>query len=293
MTNNNNTYKIAVLGANGQLGQEFQHIASEYPELQFHFYGKNECSLSDKDQMHEVIGSLQPDYVINAGAYTNVEKAEEEKDLNDLINHRGAGYLAAVCKEVGATLFHISTDYVFDGKKTTPYSESDDTHPLNQYGLAKRKGELAIEKIGGNYFVLRTSWLYSTFGHNFFKTMLKLSETRDQLKVVNDQIATPTYARTLARDINRMIIRLNTENIPSGIFHYTQQGEASWFDFASEIMLLAERNTKVEPCSSSEFPQVAERPAYSKLDTTKFETQFFAVPHWKEALKNCINDLAQ
>lgn len=293
MTHTNNTYKVAVIGANGQLGQEFQHIASEFPALQFHFFAKNECSLSDKNQMQEVVGSLQPDFVINAGAYTNVEKAEEEKDLNDLINHKGAAYLAAVCKEVGATLFHISTDYVFDGEKKTPYTEADETHPLNQYGLAKRKGELAIEKMEGNYFVLRTSWLYSTFGHNFFKTMLKLSETRDLLKVVNDQVATPTYARTLARDINRMIIRLSKEDIPSGIYHYTQQGEASWFDFATEIMHLAGRTTKVEPCSSAEFPQVAQRPAYSKLDTTKFETQFFAVPHWKEALKDCINDFSK
>lgn len=283
--------KVAVLGANGQLGQELQYIAHEYPVLDFHFFSKEECNLSDPLQMMGKLDRMRPGFIINAGAYTNVEKAESETALNDTINHLGVANLALLAEKFEATLIHVSTDYVFDGSKGSAYQESDDTNPINQYGLAKRKGEEAIQATGAKHIILRTSWLYSTFGHNFFKTMLKLSETKDVLNVVNDQVATPTYARVLARDINRMIIRLSQETIPSGIYHYTHQGEASWFDFATAIMQLAKKSTKVEACTSEVFPQVAKRPAYSKLDTTKFETQFWPLPDWKTALENCINDL--
>jgi dTDP-4-dehydrorhamnose reductase len=283
---------VLVTGAGGQLGQDFRVLASDQPDLAFHFATREELDIANEEQIINFVKALKPAFIVNCAAYTNVEKAEEDCENNFAVNATAAGSLAKAAKAVDAILIHISTDYVFDGKKSTPYSEQDHTHPLNEYGRAKEAGEKNIQNSIEEYYIFRTSWLYSTFGHNFFKTMMRLSSERDKLTVVNDQFASPTYARRLAQDINRMIIRLkNGEEIPFGIYHYTHSGTASWFDFTCAIIEAAGRATQVEPVSSDMFPQKALRPSYSKLDTSKFEKNIGPTIHWKEALQECFKDL--
>jgi dTDP-4-dehydrorhamnose reductase len=283
---------VLVTGAGGQLGQDFRVLASDEPNLEFHFATREELDIANEEQIINFVKAFKPAFIVNCAAYTNVEKAEEDRENNFAVNATAAGSLAKAAKEVDAVLIHISTDYVFDGKKNTPYSEQDQTHPLNEYGRAKEAGEKNIQNSIEEYYIFRTSWLYSTFGHNFFKTMMRLSNERDKLTVVNDQFASPTYARILAQDINRMIIRLkNGEDIPFGIYHYTHNGTASWFDFTCAIVEGAGRSTQVTPVTSDMFPQKAERPSYSKLDTSKFEKNIGPTIHWKEALQECFKDL--
>lgn len=283
---------VLVTGAGGQLGQDFRVLASEQPELEFHFAAREELDIADESQIINFVKALKPAFIVNCAAYTNVEKAEEDHANNFAVNATAAGSLAKAAKTVNAILIHISTDYVFDGKKNTPYSEDDQVNPLNEYGRAKAAGEQFIQNEIEEHFIFRTSWLYSTFGHNFFKTMMRLSNERDKLTVVNDQFASPTYARKLAKDINRMIIRLKIgEEIPFGIYHYTHSGTASWFDFTCAIVEGAGRTTVVEPVTSEMFPQKALRPSYSKLDTSKFEKNIGPTIHWKEALQQCFKDL--
>jgi dTDP-4-dehydrorhamnose reductase len=282
--------RIAVTGANGQLGLELKQVSLEHPDMEFLFFTRNEWDIAIESLNEERISEIKPDAVINAAAYTNVEKAEEDHEGADASNNLGVGYLAKACKSSQALLVHVSTDYVFDGQKTTPYSEFDEVNPINYYGLSKLQGERAIDAVSNRYFILRTSWLYSSFGHNFFKTMLRLAHEKGALSVVSDQVASPTYARYLAEDIITLLKhRLMEEKpIPYGIYHYTQLGEASWYDFAKEIMKANHLDIPVTPVNSAQFPTKAKRPAYSKLDTQRWEFNTrISLRSWQEGVLAC------
>lgn len=293
MNASNDKIKVAITGASGQLGQDFQAISAEYPQLDFTFYSRHDLDVTDEKASLEILTNLRPEFIINAAAYTNVEKAEEDKDANKAGNELAPLYLARTAKSINATLIHISTDYVFDGKKEEPLDESASVNPLNEYGRAKLNGENNVLNSGARAFVLRTSWLYSSFGHNFMKTMIRLAKEKGELNVVNDQFASPTYARSLAHDINRMIVRLNAgQAIETGLYHYSQHGVASWCDFAKEIVKVFDLNVPVHPVDSNRFPTKAIRPKYSKLAADKFEQNTgIDVLSWQEGLMQCKKDI--
>ncbi len=285
--------KIVVTGASGQLGRDLRAIDETYPSLDFHFLTRAELDVTNEEACFEILTNLRPDFIINAAAYTNVEKAEEDHEANKAGNELAPHYLARAAKSIDATLIHISTDYVFDGKKEEPLNESEAVNPLNEYGRAKLLGERLVLESGAKAFVIRTSWLYSNFGHNFLKTMIRLAKEKGELNVVNDQFASPTYSRSLAHDINRMIVRLSEgKKIESGLYHYSQHGVASWFDFAKEIVKVFDLNVPVHPVDSNRFPTKAIRPKYSKLAANKFEKNTgIELPTWQEGLMQCKKDI--
>jgi len=285
--------RIAITGCNGQLGQELRWLAPLFQDMEFSFYTKTEWDIAVASVCEHMIASTLPDVVINAAAYTNVEKAEEDSESAFAVNTHGPGYLAAACKKHGALLIHVSTDYVFDGRKRTPYSEEDEVNPLNEYGRSKLNGERAIDAVSDRYFIIRTSWLYSTYGHNFYKTMVRLGQERDSLSVVNDQIASPTYARFLGEDVLHLIRLklLDQKPIPYGIYHYTQQEETSWYGFAQEIMRVNQLSIPVQAVSSAQFPTKATRPQYSKLSTEKWENNIaISLRPWQAGVEACRRD---
>ena len=229
---------------------------------------------------------------MNCAAYTDVERAEEDEARADLLNHKAAAYLAAAAKETGATLIHVSTDYVFDGTAHTPYTEDVTPSPLGAYGRTKLAGERAVMSSGCRYLIFRTAWLYSEYGKNFLKTMLRLTSERERLQVVFDQIGTPTYAGDLALAIFS-IIEAGRYAGNEGVYHFTDEGVCSWYDFATEIAAAAGHDKcRIIPCHTSEFPTKATRPAHSVLDKTKFKQTFqMDIPHWREAMKYCLEKL--
>jgi dTDP-4-dehydrorhamnose reductase len=274
---------VLVTGGKGQLGQALQFVAADYPDIHFHFASSAEADITDKASITAVFEALKPDFCVNAAAYTAVDKSESEPEKAALINVTGAQNLADVCKQFNATLIHISTDFVFDGTKQSPYLETDQTNPQGVYGLTKLQGEHAIEKAGGKYFIVRTAWLYSQFGANFMKTMLRLAAERDTLNVVDDQIGTPTHAVDLARAIATIILSNKTAY---GIYHYSNEGVASWYDFAEQIFAVNGVSINLNPIPTSQFPTPAKRPAYSVLDKSKIKRTFgLAVPNWQISLQ--------
>lgn len=287
---------ILITGANGQLGKEFRRVADQHPHFQFLFAGKLDLDVTVETWVMKHILEHKPDVVINCAAYTNVECAEDEPEMAMLGNCAAPGFLADACHAAGSLLVHISTDYVFDGKKKTPYKESNPTKPLNIYGHSKWQGEKIVAEKIKRHFIIRTSWLYSASGHNFLKTMLRLGKELNELKVVDDQTASPTHAANLASDIlillNKVIVL--QESIDFGIYHYSQKGEASWYDFAVEIMQQAKMNVPVIAVNSDSFPVKAIRPRYSKLDHSKWEKNTGIPPiHWKEGLTQCLLQLKE
>jgi len=275
---------VLVTGGKGQLGQALAFVATEFPEIEFHFYSSSEADITDKEKLAAVFDKLKPQYCINAAAYTAVDKSESEPEKAALINITGAKNLAEICKAFDTTLIHISTDFVFDGTQTTPYKETDATNPQGVYGQTKLLGEHAIENVGGKYFIVRTAWLYSQFGANFMKTILRLAGERDSLNVVNDQIGTPTNAVDLARTVAQMITSGKTDY---GIYHYSNEGTASWYDFAKQIFAYNGATIDLKPIPTSAFPTPAKRPAYSVLDKSKIKSVFgVTVPDWRTSLKN-------
>lgn len=286
----NERLRIAITGSNGQLGQELRWLAPLFHDMEFSFYSKAEWDITVESVCEHMTAATHPDVIINAAAYTNVEKAEEDSENAIAANSLGPGYLAAACKKHGALLIHISTDYVFDGRKKTPYSEEDEVLPINEYGRSKLNGERAIDAVSDRYFVIRTSWLFSTNGHNFYKTMVRLGQEKESLSVVNDQIASPTYAKFLAEDILHLIrLKLvDHKTIPYGIYHYTQLGETSWYGFAQEIMRVNQLKTTLNAVSTEQFPTKAKRPIYSKLSTQKWES-LIGIPlrSWQEGVEAC------
>ena len=279
---------VLVTGSGGQLASCINDIEKQYEGLNIIYTDRHQLNICDLNQIDAFFKSNPKiDYCINCAAYTAVDKAESDVDKAFEINAQGAKNIALVCSEYDATLIHISTDFVFDGQKTEPYKETDIPNPINVYGASKLKGEVEIQKILENYFIIRTSWLYSKHGNNFMKTMLKLAETRDEISVVSDQIGTPTYAGDLAKVVLKI---MDSNNKNFGLYHYSNEGVASWHDFAKAILESYEYATSVIPISSSQYPTAAIRPKYVVLDTEKAKDIFnIQIPKWEVSLKKIKN----
>lgn len=290
---------ILITGANGQLGCEMRRI-SKHSLDQFIFTDVNSCEgletlyldITDISAIRKIVGDKRVDAIVNCAAYTNVEGAETNKSLAEKLNAEAPGNLATIMKEVGGLLIHISTDYVF-GKEiyNVPCRENQKGTPTGVYGLTKLNGEQRIMDTGCNYVIIRTSWLYSEYGKNFCKTMLNLTSQKPHIKVVFDQVGTPTYAYDLACAIKTVIDKFDCNKI--GIYHYSNEGVCSWYDFA---MMIAEYGGStmcdIQPCHSSEFPSLVVRPSYSVLDKTKIKEVFgICIPYWADSLKACIANL--
>jgi dTDP-4-dehydrorhamnose reductase len=280
---------ILVTGSNGQLGSELRELSSNYP-YNFFFTDVNDLDISKETDIKKYVNEKDIDLIINCAAYTAVDKAGEEKEKADLVNHKAVKYLANTIKEKSIPLIHISTDYVFDGKNYKPYVEDDKVNPQNVYGVTKLKGEEAFKASEANGIIIRTSWVYSSYGHNFVKTMLKLKD-RDELGVVYDQIGTPTYAKDLAHTIleiiNKNLEKLKNKN--AEIYHFSNEGVISWYDFAKAIFEIENIDIKVNPIESRDYPTPAIRPHYSVLNKNKIKNEFnITIPYWKESLKECL-----
>ena len=273
--------RVLVTGANGQLGKSINRISTNYSELKFVFTDVAELDITNIDDVNAFFSSNKTDYCINCAAYTAVDKAEEEVDKAYLLNAIAVKHLAEACKTSAAVLIHISTDFVFDGTKRTPYTEEDTPNPLSVYGKSKLKGEQFIQGILERHFIVRTSWLYSEYGNNFVKTMLRLAETRKQIGVVNDQIGSPTYAGDLAEFILKII---SSRSTAYGLYHYSNLGAISWYDFAVEIFKRHKKDVHVVPIPTSAYPTAAKRPAYSVLSKKRNQR------HWTKGLTNYFNN---
>jgi len=284
--------KVLVTGSKGQLGREIQLLSGEYKDIEFLFHDIDTLDLTDYLLLEEFFNNNKPCYLVNCAAYTAVDKAEKEKETAFKLNAELPGKLAELCHKFNIKLIHISTDYVFDGMNCRPYNEEDLPNPQSVYALSKYEGEQAILEYSHS-IIIRTSWLYSTFGNNFVKTMLGLGESKDKISVVFDQIGTPTYARDLADVILKIINSSVTDDkkFISGIYHYSNEGVCSWYDFAFEIMDIAGNNCKVFPILSELYPQPAKRPLYSVLNKNKIKSAFnIEIPHWKDSLQKYFSD---
>lgn len=290
-------HKILVIGKNGQLGQEFQHLANNptiFLDAEFIFTGHSELDITNQHTLANFFELHKPDFCINCAAYTAVDKAENERDLAYQINAIGVQHIAKECKKYDTILIHYSTDYVFDGQNYKPYIETDTTSPVNYYGQTKLDGELLALQENPKTLIIRTSWVYSQFGNNFVKTISRLARERDTLSIVADQIGTPTSAKALAE--NTLQIIENLERTPDeskyGIYHYSNLGVASWYDFARQIAQLQYITCDIQPISSSQYPTPAMRPYYSILDKQKIVSTFnLQIPHWEVSLKKIIDEV--
>lgn len=282
----NNITSVLVTGANGQLGSELKLVAAQYPSFHFIFVSRKELAIDDPDAAQKFFAAQHIDYCINCAAYTAVDKAESDAANAFLINAEAVANLATVCKEHDTQLIHISTDYVFDGNASQPYKETDATNPLGVYGASKRKGEELALANDPSTIIIRTSWLYSSFGNNFVKTMLRLMKERESINVVNDQFGCPTYAADLADAIMKII---SSGIKKPGIYQYSNEGITTWYGFASAIKELSNSNCTVNPVTTAEYPTPTKRPAYTAMDTSGIrETFSISIPQWKESLSNCI-----
>lgn len=276
---------ILVVGASGQLGSEIQFL-SHNSSHRFTFADYNVVDITDMVSVKGLFDEKNFDYCINCAAYTAVDKAEAEEEMAFSVNVKGAENLAKACKENNTILIHISTDFVFDGEKNTPYLESDKTNPVSVYGLTKLDGEKAVLEVCPQSIVIRTAWLYSSFGNNFVKTMLKLAETREELGIISDQIGTPTYARDLANAILQIV---DSGKDIYGVYHYSNEGVASWYDFAQGIFELSRARIKVNALRTEQYPTPAKRPVFSVMSKQKIKTDYeVEVPYWRDSLKKCL-----
>lgn len=285
--------KILVTGSNGQLGSELRALSLFYPQYEFTFADRGTLDLSNLCKMEDYFTDKTFDVIINCAAYTAVDKAEAEYELADTINHRFVSMLAKIAKINHTALVHVSTDYVFDGRNYRPYVETDPTDPQGAYGRTKRDGENAILAVApANTVILRTSWVYSAFGSNFVKTMLRLGRERDSLGVIYDQIGTPTHARDLAAAILDILPQIN--NAAPEIYHYSNEGAASWYDFAKAIFELSGVECTINPLTTDQYPTPAVRPHYSLLNKAKIKNDFnLVIPYWKDSLKQCLEHLGE
>jgi len=282
--------KTLVLGASGQLGQCLKTVASKRNIDTLDFPDESTANILDLDKLRVLFTEKKPAYVINCAAYTAVDKAEDEVDLCRLINKQGALNIASLCKEFGAKLIHVSTDFVFEGAVPELLKEEDVAEPINIYGLTKLEGEADIIENLNEHYIIRTSWLYSEYANNFVKTMLKLGADRDELSIIADQIGSPTYAIDLAGAILDVIASGKTEY---GVYHYSNEGSISWFDFAKGIFDISNTQVKVNPIPTSAYPTKAVRPKFSVMDKTKIKTTFgIEVPYWRDSLVRCIEQLS-
>ena len=289
-----NRQSILVTGASGQLGQSIQSIATQYPQFQFSFASRGQLDLASSASVADFFKEQRFDAIINCAAYTAVDKAEQETVLADLLNHKAVKQLAEIAKQNDTLLIHISTDYVFSGNTCKPYSESDETQPMSVYGDSKLNGEKAIIASGCKALIIRTAWLYSEFGQNFMKTMLRLGQEREQLAIIFDQIGTPTYAVDLAGAILEMLNKKRVQNVSDNkaqIYHYSNEGVASWYDFAKAIFTLSDIDCKLEPIETKDYPTPAERPQYSLLNKQKIKHDFqLHIPYWRDSLAVCLQN---
>ena len=283
--------RILVTGANGQLGSEMRKLGAVSPN-EYIFTDVQELDITNKEAVMSFVEQNGVNIIVNCAAYTNVDKAEDDEATAELINATAVGNLAEAARAVDGTLFHVSTDYVFGADGNTPRSEDMPTNPLGVYGRTKLSGEQAIAEVGAKAIIIRTAWLYSEFGNNFLKTMLRLTAEKESLNVVFDQVGTPTYAGDLALVIFS-IIEGNLYAGNEGVYHFSNEGVCSWYDFANEIAIAAGNiSCNIQPCHSSEFPSKVTRPPYSVLDKTKIKQTFGVdIPHWRDSMLYCLERL--
>ena len=285
-------HKILVTGSNGQLGWEIAQAAKLFPDFEFVFVDRNAMDLSNPSELNGVVELFAPDAIINTAAYTAVDKAEAEKDLAHTINAEAVGALASISKQKNIPFITYSTDYVFNGNATSPYDTATPIDPVNYYGQTKADGEQMAMEANHNTIIIRTSWVFSSHGNNFVKTMMRLMKDKDALNVVGDQKGRPTFAKDLALDTIQIIESINAGKEIKGIYHYANTGETTWFGFAEKIKELAGLECKLTSITSEEFPTRAKRPNYSVLNTQKIEKELsIQIPHWETALKQCIEQL--
>lgn len=280
---------VLVTGANGQLGKCLEELSTLHPSINLIFKNSQGLDITNKDDVRLMFGNTDFDYCINCAAYTAVDKAEEDKDKARDVNVNGVINIAEFCRESNTTLIHVSTDFVFDGKSEKPYIETDETYPLSVYGETKLEGEHKIKEILNNFFIIRTSWLYSEYGTNFMKTMLRLGKERTELSVVGDQIGTPTYAKDLAEVLLKIIV---TDEKSYGVYHYSNEGVASWYDFAEQIFEYSDIQIKLNEIPSLKYPTPAVRPKFSVLSKEKIIENFgLTIPNWKQSLKKALENI--
>lgn len=284
--------RVLITGANGQLGNEMRRLGAVSPN-EYLFTDVDELDITDKAAVAKFVKSNNVEIIVNCAAYTNVDKAEDDEATAELINATAVRNLAEAVKAVDGTLFHVSTDYVFGSEGNTPRTEDMPTNPLGVYGKTKLHGEQAIAEVGAKAIIIRTAWLYSEFGNNFLKTMLRLTAEKESLNVVFDQVGSPTYAGDLALAIFS-IIEGGVYAGNEGVYHFSNEGVCSWYDFATEIAAAAGHECVVMPCHSNEFPSKVTRPPFSVLDKTKIKTTFgIEIPHWRDSMLYCLQRLAK
>lgn len=280
---------IWITGANGQVGSELRKLSADYPNYNFLFTTREEISIADTEAVEKFLFKHPIDVCINAAAYTAVDLAEREQDTAMQINGKAPGYLAAACYLHGVRFIHISTDYVFDGTGDTPYTEKDETNPVNYYGQTKLIGEETVLQFHPDAIIIRTSWVYSIYGKNFVKTMRRLMSERSEIGVVSDQYGCPTNAADLALAL--FVVAITEDAVP-GIYHYCNKGVISWYDFATTIRDLSGYSCKINAISTKDFPTPAKRPAYSALDSQKIQQTFhLEIPNWKTSLEKCLQQM--
>jgi dTDP-4-dehydrorhamnose reductase len=285
---------ILVTGSDGQLGKEIKDLAANYASFSFFFMDLPALDICNSSQLDVFLKDKNINMVINCAAYTAVDKAEQDADIAEKVNAIGVLNLVNALVKVNGKLIHISTDYVFDGNHFLPYKESDPVSPIGVYGETKRAGELAVLNSDIDSIVIRTSWLYSSYRNNFVKTMLHLGSEKENLEVIFDQVGTPTYARDLARTCLEILTGVNSAEISKNgnLYHYSNEGVASWYDFAITIMELGGVNCKVKPIQTKDYPTLAKRPQYSVLNKSKIKTDFkIEIPYWRDSLKDCIEKI--
>lgn len=280
--------KILITGSNGQLGNEIRELEPAYSHFEFLYTDVDELDITNPADVNRFFEFHTPDVVINCAAYTAVDKAESDEETAFLVNTEATGILARAAADTSAFMVHISTDYVYDGRNFQPYVETDAVNPVSVYGKSKLAGEKAVQESGGKAVIIRTSWLYSAFGNNFVKTMMKYGKERDSLNVVFDQTGTPTYAHDLAKTILDILpLAMTAEDID--IYHYSNEGVASWYDFAIAVHQIAGITCQVNPIPAKDYPLPAERPFYSVLDKSKIKKKFpVMIPYWRDSVKDCI-----
>ena len=285
-------HKILITGANGQLGWELGQLAAAYPAFEFVLVDRSQLDLSFPETFEKIIQTIAPDCIVNTAAYTAVDKSETEKELSYTVNATAVQALASICKNLAIPFITYSTDYVFDGEATQPYTISTKVDPVNFYGSTKAAGEKMAMEANEDTIIIRTSWVFSSHGNNFVKTMMRLMKERAQLNIVADQKGRPTYARDLAIATMQMMEAMNAGKSIKGVYHFANQGETTWYDFAAKIKAIAGLTCEVQPIETKDFPTPAKRPAYSVLDTSKIEQDLaIDIPHWEDALKDCIDQM--
>lgn len=283
---------VLVTGANGQLGTSIHRLSGSYSGFRFLFTDVDSLDICNAESVDAFIQAHPVDYIVNCAAYTAVDKAEENRELCEQINRDAVANLAVAAKRCGAKMLHVSTDYVFDGTACVPYQETDTTNPQSVYGSTKRAGEKALLEICPDAVIVRTAWLYSEYGNNFVKTMLRLGSEREEIRVVFDQVGSPTYATDLALALLTILEQAEQGQYLPGIYHFTDEGVCSWYDFTVKIIQLAGLQARVLPIESKDYPTKAVRPHFSVLNKQKIKSSYgLVIPHWEESLRKCMENM--